>query len=56
MPATSAHGFFLIHHFVFDMKINREDQSQGALHRIEAELLALLQRVKPYAQLGAAAH
>ncbi len=33
-----------------------EGQTQQALHRIEAEMLALLKRVKPDAQLGAAAH
>ena len=33
-----------------------EGQTPEALHRIEAEMLALLRRVKPDAQLGAAAH
>ena len=33
-----------------------EGQTQQALHRIETEMLALLKRVKPDAQLGAAAH
>ena len=38
------------------MIISEEGQSQDALHSIEAERLALLKRVKPDAQLGAAAH
>ena len=33
-----------------------EGQTEGALARIEAEMLALLRSVKPDAQLGAAAH
>ncbi|PRD67804.1 phosphomannomutase/phosphoglucomutase [Malikia spinosa] len=33
-----------------------EGQTPEALHRIEAEMLTLLRRVKPDAQLGAAAH
>jgi phosphomannomutase len=33
-----------------------EGQTEVALHRIEAEMLALLRSVKPDAQLGAAAH
>jgi len=33
-----------------------EGQTQEALHRIEGEMLALLRRVKPDAQLGASAH
>ncbi len=33
-----------------------EGQSPLALERIEAEMLALLRRVKPDAQIGAAAH
>jgi phosphomannomutase len=33
-----------------------EGHSQEALHRIEAQMLALLKRVKPDAQVGAAAH
>jgi phosphomannomutase len=33
-----------------------EGQTQEALHRIEAEMLALLKQVKPDAQLGMAAH
>jgi phosphomannomutase len=33
-----------------------EGQTEAALHRIEAEMLALLRSVKPDAQLGAAAH
>ncbi|WP_370682391.1 phosphomannomutase/phosphoglucomutase [Comamonas sp. GB3 AK4-5] len=33
-----------------------EGQTQQALHRIEGEMLALLRRVKPDAQLGASAH
>ncbi len=33
-----------------------EGQTQDALHRIETEMLALLKRVKPDAQVGAAAH
>ena len=33
-----------------------EGQTEAALHRIEAEMLALLRAVKPDAQIGAAAH
>jgi phosphomannomutase len=33
-----------------------EGQTQETLQRIEGEMLALLRRVKPDAQLGAAAH
>ena len=33
-----------------------EGQTEAALHRIEAEMLALLRSVKPDAQIGAAAH
>ena len=33
-----------------------EGQTEAALHRIEAEMLALLRSVKPNAQVGAAAH
>jgi phosphomannomutase len=33
-----------------------EGQTQEALHRIEAEMMALLLRVKPDAVVGAAAH
>jgi len=33
-----------------------EGQTEAALHRIEAEMLALLRSVKPDAQVGAAAH
>ena len=33
-----------------------EGQSEAALHRIEADMLALLRSVKPDAQVGAAAH
>ena len=33
-----------------------EDHTEAALHRIEAEMLALLLEVKPDAQLGASAH
>jgi phosphomannomutase len=33
-----------------------EGQTPQALARIEAEMLALLRRVKPDAQIGAAAH
>ncbi len=33
-----------------------EGQTQEALHRIEAEMMALLKRVKPDAVVGAAAH
>ena len=33
-----------------------EGHTPEALHRIEAAMLALLQRVKPDAQVGAAAH
>ena len=38
------------------MIFSKEDQPQAALHRIETQRLALLKRVKPDAQLGAAAH
>ena len=33
-----------------------EGQTEAALHRIQHDMLALLHRVKPDAQLGAAAH
>ena len=33
-----------------------EGQTEAALHRIEADMLALLRSVKPDAQIGAAAH
>ena len=33
-----------------------EGQTEAALHRIEADMLALLRSVKPDAQMGAAAH
>ena len=33
-----------------------EGQTQEALSRIEAQMLALLERVKPGAQVGGAAH
>jgi phosphomannomutase len=33
-----------------------EGQTEAALHRIEAEMMALLRRVKPDARVGAAAH
>jgi phosphomannomutase len=33
-----------------------EGQTEAALHRIEAAMLALLREVKPDAQVGASAH
>ncbi len=52
------HGFGLIRasNTTPVLVLRFEGQTQEALHRIEAEMMALLLRVKPDAVVGAAAH